>query len=217
MITVDIWSDVACPFCYIGKKHFELALERAGLKGQVKYDWRSFQLDPDAPKQDERNIYEILAKKYNQSEDRARAMTSNVISMARNVGLEFNMDALQSTNTFDAHRIIHFAKEHGKQNEMKEAFFKAYFSEGRHIGNSKTIIQIVESVGLDQGEAFKVLDSDKYASDVHEDIRAAQTIGIQGVPFFLINKKYGVSGAQPISNFIQVFEEIISKQKNKVV
>lgn len=217
MITVDIWSDVDCPFCYIGKKHFELAVKQAGLENQIKKEWRSFQLDPKAPQQYDRNIYQILASKYDQTEERAKDMSMNVVMMAANVGLDFNMDALQPTNTFDAHRLIHYAKSVGKQDEMKEMLFKAYFVQGEHIGNSKTLIQLSEKAGLDKGEAFRVLDSDQYAEDVQEDIKAAQTIGIQGVPFFLINKKYGISGAQPVASFIKVFEQIMGKEKTASV
>lgn len=212
-MTVDIWSDVACPFCYIGKRHFEQAVSQAGLKDQINVEWRSFQLDPNAPEKDDRTIYQILAAKYDQTEERAKDMSMNVVMMGANAGLDFNMDQLQPANTFDAHRLIHFAKSEGKQDEMKEVLLRAYFVEGKHVGDSETLIALAEDAGLDKGKAFIVLDSDQYADDVQEDIQAAQTIGIQGVPFFLINKKYGISGAQPVASFIKVFEQILEKEK----
>lgn len=215
-MTVDIWSDVACPFCYIGKKHFETALKEAGLEEQVSWEWKSFQLDPNAPKSDDRSIYEILSEKYDQTLERARDMTANVNAMASNVGLYFDMDSLQPTNTFDAHRLIHFAKEYGKQDAMKEALLRAYFMEGKHVGDSQTLIKLAEQAGLNKGEAFSMLDSTKYADAVRQDIDTAQKLGIKGVPFFLINKKYGISGAQPVATFIQVFQQIRDNEKAAV-
>ena len=208
MMTIDIWSDVACPFCYIGKKHLEEAIQQSGLEDEIQIEWKSFQLDPEAPKEDDRSIYQILAEKYDQTEDHARSMTKNVIAMAAQAGLDFNMDTVQPTNTMDAHRMIHYAKSKGLQDTMKEILLNAYFVRGLHLGKTETLINLAEEAGLDKGDAFKILDKGKYAEDVQSDIEMAKKVGIQGVPFFLINKKYGVSGAQPVENFSKVLDQI---------
>jgi predicted DsbA family dithiol-disulfide isomerase len=214
---VEIWSDVVCPFCYIGKRKFEKALEGFEAKDKVEIEWRSFQLDPDNEYVPGQSVHEYLGKRKGASATEGKRMNDAMAAMAKEVGLEYNFDKAIINNTFNAHRLLHFAKEKGLQTEMKERLFRAYYTEGKNIGDIDTLAQLGEEVGL-QAEAIKaVLQSDKYAQDVLQDQYKAQQLGIHGVPFYVFNNKYGVSGAQPSEIFAQVLEKVWEEEKPVLV
>ena len=211
-MNIEVWSDVACPFCYIGKRHLEKAIEQLEIKSDGSVTWRSFQLDPSAELTTDKSIYELLATKYGKDIQWAKEMNQNVVKTAAEVGLAYDIDGIKPTNSFDSHRLIHLAKSEGKQDEMKEALLAAYFVEGKHTGDKKTLAEIAASVGLNAKRVEEVLNSNEYEEAVHADIAQAQQYGISGVPFFVINKKYGISGAQPISNFVETLSKVRSEE-----
>lgn len=209
-MNIEIWSDVACPFCYIGKRHLEQALEQLPDL-DVDITWKSFELDPNAPVDSDLDIYDTLAKKYGRDRAWAEQMNANMVNMASKVGLRFDMDSLKPTNTFNAHQLIHLAKEEGKQDEMKEALLSAYFSEGKHVGKPDTLVEIAKKVGIDEQKTKKVLEDNSYSNKVVKDVEEAHSLGVQGVPFFYINGKYGLSGAQPVETFVEALSKIASE------
>jgi protein disulfide-isomerase len=204
---IEIWSDIVCPYCYIGKRHLEMALAKLpDIDADIT--WRSFELDPNAPVEQEMDIYDVLAKKYGRDRSWAEQMNANMTDMASKAGLHYNMDEVKPTNSFNAHRLLHFAKEEGKQSELKEALLSAYFVEGKRVGNPQTLEEIAASVGLDKTKARQVLNQNTYSSEVVKDVETAHQLGIQGVPFFYINEKYGLSGAQPVEVFVEALSKI---------
>lgn len=202
---IDIWSDVACPFCYIGKRHLEAALEQFPHKNDVQVTWHNFELDPHASRDNKEDQYTLLARKYGMSREQAIENTERVAASGEKAGLAFAFDKVIPTNTFDAHRLIQFAAQHGKQDEMEERLFAAYFMEGKHISNKETLLAIAAELGLD---ATEVLNSDAYTKEVRKDEADAQALGIRGVPFFVFDMKYAVSGAQPVTAFTQTLEKV---------
>ena len=194
---VEIWSDVVCPWCFIGKRRFETALDRFEHRADVEVEFRSFELNPNAEFQPEGTLEEALARKYGVSLEQAHAMNARVVDAAAGEGLQYRFDIARRGNTFDAHRLIHLAAADGLQAAMKERLMAAYFMEGRAIGDRDTLVELAGEVGVDPGRARAALDSDEYADDVRADEREAAELGITGVPFFVINRRYGVSGAQP--------------------
>lgn len=210
---VEIWSDVVCPFCYIGKRKFEKALEGFEAKDKVAIEWRSFQLDPDMEYIPGQSVHEYLGKRKGASEAEGKRMNDAMTAMAKEVGLEYDFDKAIINNTFNAHRLLHFAKEKGVQNEMKERLFRAYYTEGMNVGDIETLAQLGEEVGLQAEEIRTVLQSDKYAQDVLIDQYKAQQVGARGVPFYVFNNKYAVSGAQPSEVFAQVLEKVWEEEK----
>ncbi len=203
---VEIWSDVACPWCYIGKRHFESALAQFPQQDNVEVTWRSYQLDPDAPAESDAMMDEVLAKKYGGSPTQLQGMQDRVTSIAAQAGLEYHLDRTKHNNTFDAHRLIHFAATKNLQDEAKERLLKAYFTEGVAIGNRTELVRLAGEIGLDTNETRQKLESDAYSDEVQADIRRARMLGVQGVPFFVIDEKYGVSGAQPTEVFTEVLQ-----------
>jgi predicted DsbA family dithiol-disulfide isomerase len=203
---VEIWSDVVCPWCYLGKRRFESALAQFDHRDQVEVIWRSYQLDPNAPRVSEETVNEMLAKKYGISQKQAAANHDRLTALGAEAGLEYHFEKARIGNTFDAHRLIHLAATKGLQNAVKERLMKAYFTDGAAIGDSETLVQIVSEVGIDADLARAVLASDAYADEVRADERRARTLGIHGVPFYAIDEKYGVSGAQPAEVFSKVLE-----------
>jgi protein disulfide-isomerase len=210
---IEIWSDIMCPFCYIGKRHFESALKQFPHAENVQIEWKSFQLDPTIPKMDERvDVYQYLADKKGMSLEQSKAMHDNVIQMAKNAGLDYNFDIAVVGNSKDAHRLIQFAKTKGLGDQAEEALFKAYFTDGKNMADMKDLIEIGASIGLDSMELTSVLESDAFAYEMIQDIQEAQNIGVQGVPFFVFDRKYAVSGAQPVEAFLQTLEKVYSEQ-----
>lgn len=208
---VEIWSDVVCPWCYIGKRRFEAALANFKHRAQVTLVWKSFELDPEASRTSEDTLNQMLAKKYGVSEERAAAMNQRVSSLAAQEGLEYHLEQAHPGNTFDAHRLIHLAATHGLQGEMKERLMRAYFTEGQPVGERETLVRLGTEVGLDADEVRAALASDAYAEAVTADEREARALGITGVPFFVIDEKYGISGAQPTELFQQALEQAWSE------
>lgn len=207
-MNIDIWSDVACPFCYIGKAHFEKALKELPDSLQVNVTWKSFELDPNAPKEPTADIYDTLATKYGKDRNWAIQMNKNMTQKAEQAGIKFNMDDVKPVNTFNAHRVIHLAKNKGLQHEMKERLLKAYFTEGVNVADPDELVRLGYDVGLNRDEILTALNEKQYTEEVVQDIEQAHKIGVQGVPFFLINNKYGLSGAQPVDVFVNAITKI---------
>ena len=194
---VEIWSDVVCPWCYIGKRRFESALEQFGHRGEVEVEFRSFELNPNADPAEQGNLEEALARKYRLSLEQARALNARVVDAAAGEGLHYRLDIAKRGNTFDAHRLIHLAATMGLQAAMKERLLAAYFTEGKAIGDQDTLVELAAEIGIDAEQARTVLADGSFGDQVREDEREATELGITGVPFFVINRRYGVSGAQP--------------------
>ncbi|MBN8217225.1 MAG: DsbA family oxidoreductase [Spirochaetes bacterium] len=202
-----MWSDVACPWCYIGKRRLENALNDFEEREGVTLVWRSFQLDPQAPKQAGIPVAEMLAEKYGVSLAEAQAMNERVAGLAAEVGLEFRLDEVRYGNTFDAHRLVHFAAARGAQARMKERLFAAYFTEGEDLGDDAVLARLAEEIGLDGEEARAALSGEAFADEVLADRARAGELGIRGVPFYLIDEKLAISGAQPLATFTRALEK----------
>lgn len=200
---VEIWSDVMCPFCYIGKRKFEKALNEFEGKENIEIVWKSFQLDPSTVTDPSLSTIDHLAEKKGWSKEQAKETTAHVSNIAKQVGLDFHFDKAVVANSFDAHRLSHLAKKHGKQNDLEEKLFSAYFTEGKNTADHDTLSQIAIEIGLDKNEVNDLLKSELYADKVEEDIDQAQQIGVRGVPFFVLDRKYAVSGAQEPDAFLQ--------------
>lgn len=210
---VEIWSDFACPFCYIGKRRFEEAFKNFAHREQVKVIYRSYQLEPHAAINQDQNIHASLAEKYGMTYEQAKAMGEQVAMQAKEVGLDYHFDSMILTNTFNAHRLSHYAKKLGKMDEMMERLLYAYFTESKHIGDDETLIQLAEEIGLDREEVSLVLSKGLHTEDVRNDQQIAAQIGIKGVPFFVFNEKYAVSGAQSPDAFLEVLEKVWGEKK----
>lgn len=208
MIKIDIWSDVNCPFCYIGKRHLEAALKTFSGRDNVVIEWKSFELDPMSNPPKGSDHLELLAKKYGRDVAWAREMNNNLTDMARQSGLDFHMDKLVPANSFNAHRLIHLAKRNQLQDQMKERLLKAKFVEGKDIGDIETLKVLGVEVGLDQNDVSDLFTSEHLVTDVRKDEERAMELGIRGVPFFVFNNKYGVSGAQPVEAFTEILEKV---------
>ncbi|MCH5585570.1 DsbA family oxidoreductase [Shimazuella sp. AN120528] len=200
---IEIWSDFACPFCYIGKKRLEAALDQFEYKDDVEVIFRSFELDPNAPRDVDHDVHDMLAIKYGMSRKQAMAMNQNLGMQAKEVGLRFEFDTMILTNTFDAHRLAQYALSEGKMNEMVQELFRAYFTDSQHLGNHKTLAELAVKAGLDHDEVLKVLADGVYSEEVRADEKEASQLGISGVPFFIIDRKYAVSGAQSTDMFLR--------------
>jgi predicted DsbA family dithiol-disulfide isomerase len=196
-LSIEIWSDVACPWCWVGKRRLETALHE--FPHDVEVHWRSFELDPSAAKQLDPSIdyVERLARKYRRSREEAQGMIDRMTKVGADDGLDFRFDRARPGNTFDAHRLLHLAHAHGKQAEMKERLFRAYMHEGRSIADHDVLLELATEVGLDRDRVAAVLGSDELGDAVRTDEALARELGINGVPFFVIAGRYGVSGAQP--------------------
>jgi predicted DsbA family dithiol-disulfide isomerase len=206
-MNIEIWSDFACPFCYMGKRRLELALEQFANRSEVRIVFRSFELDPNAPRDVAIDVYDMLSSKYGVSRSQAVAMNRQIAEQGRDLGLIYRFDTMILTNTFDAHRLTHWAAVYGKQAEMAERLFRAYFTDSLHIGRHETLAALAEEAGLDRAEAEKVLHGAAFAEEVRGDEREAARFGIRGVPFFVIDRKYAVSGAQPVDVFLDALNK----------
>ncbi|TRZ41298.1 DsbA family oxidoreductase [Robertkochia solimangrovi] len=200
---IEIWSDVVCPWCYIGKRRFEKALDTFEDKDKVTVIWKSFQLDPNTKTDPETFTLGHLAQKYGVTEQEAKQMMDNVSSAAAEEGLDYNLDKTTVTNTFRAHQLIHFAAAHGKQEEAKEKLLHAYFIETKNLDDTSTLLEIGREIGLDPQKLVDALTSEKYSHEVRNDQLTAGKLGIKSVPFFVFDRKYGVSGAQSPEVFLQ--------------
>ena len=214
-IKIDIWSDIACPWCYIGKRKFEngsATFSGAGEGRAVEVEYHSFELSPDTPVDFDGSEVDFLAGHKGIPAEQVHQMLDRVTGIASSVGLDYDFDALQHTNTVKAHELLHFAKAQGKQLELAERLFEAYFIEGGHVGRAESLADLAASVGLSREDALAAMESGEYLEAVREDQRTAAEYGINGVPFFVIEGKYGVSGAQDAATFAQVLEQVWSER-----
>lgn len=213
---VEIWSDVACPWCYVGKRRFEAALASFAHRDEVEVVWRSFELDPRAPAERSVDRLDHLSAKYGISRAQAEAMETRVAAVAAGEGLELRFDLLRGGNTFDAHRLLALAGEAGVAGELKERLLRAYFTEGALMADPAALARLAAEVGLPAAEVADVLGSDRYAADVRADERQAQAFGIGGAPFFVIDRTFGVSGAQPSEILAGALEQAWSRSAGLV-
>lgn len=205
---VEIWSDVVCPFCYVGKRKFENALGRFAHRDDVQIEWKSFQLTPDFVPVPGESIHALLAKKKGVSEAESRRMSDQMVLIAKEVGLSYDFDQTIPANTFLAHQLIHFGAHHGQQGAMKERLFAAYYLESQDINSIDTLAKLAAEIGLDADEARRELLAGTYAHEVRRDEYEAQQIQVRGVPFFVFDDKYAVSGAQPSEVFAEVLDTV---------
>jgi predicted DsbA family dithiol-disulfide isomerase len=203
-LTVLVWSDVVCPFCYIGKRRLEQALAQWPGGDGVRVVWKSFQLQPDAVNDPSKNSLQNLVERKGWTMEAALAAATNLAERGKTVGLEFDFANTKVANTFDAHRLAHFAASRGLCDAMHERLFRAYFTEGRNIGDHGTLVELATEAGLAAVEADDVLASGRFAEDVRRDIDEALQLGINGVPFFVFDGRYAVSGAQDVEVFLDV-------------
>jgi len=205
-IKVDIWSDVQCPWCYIGKRKFEAGAEEFG--GDVEIEYHSFELSPDTPVDFAGTPADYLSQRKGLPLERVAEMLERVTSIAASVGLDYDYDSMHQTNTVKAHELLHYAKSKGRQLEMKERLLKAYFINGEHVGRIEDLADIAAELGFDRADVVRSLESNEFLSAVKADVAQAAEYGIQGVPFFVIDGKYGISGAQEASTFAAALEQV---------
>lgn len=211
---VEIWSDVMCPFCYVGKKNFENALQTLPFKDKIEVEWKSFQLDPELPVEGLAiSTKEYIAKRKGMPEEQLQGMLNQLQESGQAVGITFNHDKSIPVNTLRAHRLIHFAQAQGKGNEMKEIVLKAHFTEGKNVGDIAVLAELSEQIGLSATEVTAFLATDEKLEEVYSDIQEAQTLGVSGVPFFVLDRKYGISGAQPSETFIEALTQAFEESK----
>jgi len=210
---VEIWSDVMCPFCYIGKRRFEEALANFAHKDEVEVEWKSFQLNPDLKTDPTVNINQYLADVKGWTLDYAQQLNNRVTEMAAGAGLTYDFDKAVVANSFDAHRFAHLAKKHGLGDEAEEALFKAYFTDGKNIADPTALTELGVEMGMEESEVKQMLESSVYSAEVKQDIEEAAQLGIQGVPFFVMNSKYAVSGAQMVPVFLETLEKSYGEWK----
>ncbi|GAA3624389.1 protein disulfide isomerase FrnE [Microbacterium awajiense] len=209
-IKVDVWSDVQCPWCYIGKRRFESAVDASGIPVEIEY--RSFELAPDTPVEYDGTPVQYLAERKGVSPDQARQMVDHVTQLAAAEGLAYDYDHIHQTNTVRAHELLHYAKERGRQSEMKEALLQAYFVDGGHVGRIAELADLAATVGLDRDDVVRALESRRYADAVAADVAQAAAYGINGVPFYVFEGRYGVSGAQAGEVFADVLAKVAAER-----
>lgn len=217
-LKVEIWSDIMCPFCYIGKRKFETALNRFPEKDSIEIEWKSFQLSPDLRTDSEhpqKDTYDYVAEKYGNTREWSIQMHENITQQAKESGLDYHFENAIIANTFDAHRLIHLAKSEGLGDELEEALFKAYFTEGKDVSDIATLTEIGLQAGLNPEEIKETLHSNAYSQAVRLDIEEAQQIGVRGVPFFVFDRKYAVSGAQSPDVFSSTLETVWKEWEEK--
>ncbi|MDQ1136772.1 putative DsbA family dithiol-disulfide isomerase [Microbacterium sp. SORGH_AS 1204] len=215
-IKIDVWSDIACPWCYIGKRNLENGLAATAADDDapvVEIEYHSFELSPDTPEDFHGGEVDYLSQHKGISPEQARDMLDRVTGVAAEAGLAYRFDILQHTNTVKAHELLHFAKQNGKQLELAEVLMSAYFLEGKHVGRDDDLVALAVEVGLDQDAAREALASQRYRAAVRADQEQAQQFGITGVPFFVIDGKYGVSGAQPVEAFSQIARQVWGERR----
>lgn len=214
---IEIWSDVICPFCYIGKRKFETALEKFEHKDEVEVVWKSFQLSPDMEYEEGQTLSSYLAKHKGWSLEQAQGANQHVANMAKEAGLEFNFQHAIPANTLKAHRLIHLASKFNLQDQAEEILFSSYFTQAKNVGDTATLIKLGKEIGIPESELNTLFEGDLYAQDVEKDIQEAQQIGVRGVPFFVFDRKYAVSGAQSSEVFLETLEKVMSETPLKKV
>lgn len=206
---ITIWSDFICPFCYIGATHLEKALENFEHADEVEIEYKSYQLDPNAKYEPGKTYKEMMMNQKGMSEEQISQMISQIDTMATNAGLDYNFDTMKLTDTFPAHRVFQYAKEAGKGIEYFNKLYDAYFTNGELISDPEVIVRVIHELGLDADQAKAILEDEKENdAKVVQDIYEASQVGVEGVPFFVFNNKYGVSGAQPVETFEQVLTQV---------
>lgn len=206
-MNVEIWSDIACPWCYVGKRRFEAALAEFEHRDDVEVTWRSFELDPSAPRERDGDGAGHLAEKYGTSREEALAMQDSMTQAAAGDGLDLRFDLIRTGNTFDGHRLLHLAGTHASQDALKERLMRAYLTEGAVIGDPAVLERLATEVGLPAAEVRDVLGGDRYAAEVRDEERVAASLGIRAVPFFVVDRALGASGAQPPQALGQLLRE----------
>jgi len=209
--TIEIWSDIQCPFCYIGKRKLEIALKKFEKKDKIKIEWRSYQLNPNTISQPGLSVYDYLAAIKGQTKEWSIKMHENVTNMAKEVGLNYHFEKTIIANSYNSHRLIQLAKAYKLSDQAEEHLFKAYFTEGKDIADKTTLLEIGKEIGLTETKILAVLNSDMYGAEVRADIAEAQTIGVKGVPFFVFNRAYAISGAQDIEVFSETLQKSFSE------
>ena len=204
---IEIWSDVACPWCYIGKRRFETALDAFPHKDSVEVQWRSYQLDPTIPEHYDGTELSYLSDRKGMDPAQVAGMFEHVAAQAKAEGLNYTFDNIVVANSFNAHQLLHLAAAHGKGDDVKEALLSAHFEHGEDIGSREFLVRIGTAAGISAEDVNEALDTDKYADDVRNDFAEARALGVSGVPFFVLDRKYGISGAQPAEVFSQALEE----------
>lgn len=212
---IEIWSDILCPFCYIGKRKLEKAVETFKGKEFLEIEWRSYQLDPDAASQPNTDVYDYLTQRKGQTRDWSIKMHEQVANTAKQEGLDYHFEKAIIANSYHAHRLIHLAKKYKLGDNAEETIFKAYFTEGKDIADKTTLIAIGKQIGLKENELKEVLNSDRFGTEVKADIEEAQNIGVRGVPFFVIDRAYAISGAQPVEVFTETLEKSFEDWETK--
>ena len=208
---IEIWSDIACPFCYIGKRKLEKAIQRLPDSEGIVLEWKSFQLNPSLQTDPNQNTLTYLAETKGWTMEQTLQMTAQVTAMGKEEGLNFDFEHTLVANTKQAHRLLHFAKEKGKQDKLKERLFQAYFEEGKNIDQQDTLLDCAVAVGLDREGAMQVLDSASFDPEIDQDVYESRLIGVQGVPFFVFDRKYGISGAEPIEVFTKTLLQTVAE------
>ncbi|MGA9637231.1 DsbA family oxidoreductase [Flavobacterium sp.] len=207
-LKIQIWSDIMCPYCYIGKRRIEGALAQFGHQETIEIEWKSFQLDANFIASPDDNTIDHLAEKYRKDREWAKEMVANMTENAKNSGLDFHFEKAVLANSYNAHRLLHLAKKNNLSNELKELLFKAYLTDGKDINDLTVLSTLGQEVGMDKELVEGVLNSDGYGDAVKQDIMMAQQIGVQGVPFFVFDNKYAVSGAQHVDTFVKTLEKV---------
>lgn len=208
---IEIWSDVLCPFCYIGKRNLESALEQFTDKNHIEVIWKSYQLDPSLPEVQTESYQDYLVKHKGMPAEQVAGMLDNVTQSAKQVGLEYNFDKAIMVNSLHAHKLIQFAKTKGLGDQAEERLFLTFFTEGKNIANLDTLAQLGKDIGLDETEVKTAFTDNQYANLIKQDVQEAQQVGVRGVPFFILDRKYAISGAQPSETFLGNIEKAFSE------
>jgi protein disulfide-isomerase len=212
---VEIWSDIMCPFCYIGKRHFEAALEGFAGKDQLEIEWKSFQLDPSIPEvpADQGDVYRYVANRKGISYEQSKQMHEDVVRMAKNAGLDYNFEKVLVTNSLKGHRLIQLAKSKGLGDAAEERLFLAYFTEGKDLNDGDTLIALGKEIGLPEQEILEAMVNPVWLQQIEAEVDEAQALGVRGVPFFVLDRKYGISGAQPAEVMLRSVEKAYAEWK----
>ncbi len=216
-LKVEIWSDIICPFCYIGKRKFESALKQFEANDNIEITWKSFQLAPDMKTDTSISIDEYLAIHKGFSIEKAREMNTYVTQIAKQEGLSFNFDRSIVANTLLAHQMLHFARTVGKQEVTKERLLKAYFTDGKNIDDEQTLLELATEIGLDIDKLNQALNSNDFVDEVKADIDEAQQLGVRGVPFFVFNRSHAISGAQLVEVFVETIQQVLKQTQEEII
>lgn len=211
---IDVWADIICPYCYIGKRNLEMALKELEFEREVKIHYHSFELNPNAKSEGKKGTIKYLSDKYHISDEDAQKMLNRIIRMGKLVGLDLSFDSIIHTNTFDAHRLIHMAKEYGKELEMVEALFKANFTDFQNVGDIEVLGDIGAEVGLNREDVINMLNTDQFFSEVNNDKFKAVELGINSVPYYIVNDELVIPGAQPVKVFMETFKKANIKKNS---